>query len=490
MLRDHNPVTRDEFNGLWNRGEADSVPSDHFSDCNNLQFVHSGFRTRDGLDTYIPIRQIVRIYTYVQQTGESLLGLDLSGNIYHSSSPTPFVPILFIPGMTDFGFVSINGRAFITPFDITTGIGLQNEWIYIYKGDGTPARRMGGAPPTGVLSLAEGAAGDVEPGVHVLGVAYETDTGFITQLAGFAQITATGGLSIDVTNIPINPDPFVVARRLVATYGIDPTDFTGDLTGYQFFFIPGGRIADNTTTSLNVSFFDAALLVDASHLQDLFVNVHAATGLTTFHNRLVTYCEHDNISLARVSLPGEPEAINAVDGLLIIPLDGNPLTNAQEFRDVLYMFKATRTIAYNDNGDVPSSWPYVIMDQGIGASVHGIATVLDSGGVNIDFLIIVDYSGLMLFNGSYIRPELSWKIRDFWFGLDRDAFRNIQIVNDSLQQFLWITLPDQKMLHADYSNGLNSKDIRFCPESFDIQTNTITLFDKNKLVIGSPGASV
>jgi hypothetical protein len=197
-----------------------------------------------------------------------------------------------------------------------------------------------------------------------------------------------------------------------------------------------------------------------------------------------------DISLARVSYAGEPEAFDSVSGLIVAPLDGNPLTNGQEYRDILYLFKQTRTYAYSDNGDDPSAWPLTIIDQGIGASIHGVSSVLDSGGVNVEYLIIIDYSGVMLFNGSYLRPELSWKIKDFWFELDRSDFKNIQIMNDTITQILYITLPNRKLLIGDYSNQLTPMDIRWAPWSFDIDVSSIALIDKNKLIIGSQGLIV
>ena len=497
MYRDHEPIVIEEFNGLFDRGDPDTCPLDHFVDCENIQYVHEGFTTRDGLDTYRAVQNPVRIYNYVMQTGESLLILDTNGNIYHSiNETTTHGPILSIPAMTDFGFVSYAGRAYITPFKTETnplGVnyqrGLQNEFVYVYKGDGTAARKAGGTPPSGTLSSAPNGPGHVEAGVRIFAVAYETDTGFITQIAGFAEVTLDGTTSVVVSNIPISPDATTVARRIVSTIGIDPDIYTGDKKGYQFFFVPDGRIADNITTSQTFDFYDAELLKDAGYLLDLLPNIPAGVGLTTFHGRLVSYAEYDNISLLRISYAGEPEAFDAVSGLVIYPLDGNPLTNAQEYRDVLYAFKKTRTGGYADNGDVPSSWPFTWLDQGIGASVHGIGTVLDSGGVNIDFLLIVDYSGLMLFNGAYARPELSWKIRDLWFNLARNDFGNIQIMNDSLTEVVYITLPNKQMLYADYSSGLDAKSIKWAKWKFDVQTSTIALVETNKLIIGSEGVA-
>lgn len=623
--RGHEPTVIEEFNGLWKRGEPDECPLDHFTDCENIQFIEGGFRTRDGLDALSPLGNVVRIYNYVMQSGESLLALDSNGDIYHvllDGSDTVHGPILSIPEMTDFGFQAYAGRAYITPF--TTFLkdtneeyqkGLEDEFLYVYKGDGTAARQAAGDAPTNsgaaqlvlynssidgkidkgihfvavsygagnstalgpdplpviyapgnkeailrnipiggggvterriyattaidpkdfnpdpntytfylvkviadntttstTLSFADSelvtafaAGAQAQPastglaaeniatedlgmdiGLHLIGVVYETDTGYLTAPGPevFAAVTVVNGYTkISVTNIPVSPDSFVTKRHLVATKAI--TNYTGDDQGYQFFFIPDGTIEDNVTTTWEGSFFDIDLLEDASYLVDNFAEIPAGVTLTTYNGRLVLTTTFDDISVAYLSAPGEPEAFDQVDGIIIFPLDGDPITNAQEFRDVLYLYKKTKTSATTDNGDVPSTWELSPIDQGIGASVHGVAKVLDSGGVNIEFLLIVDWSGLMLFNGTYARPELSWKIADFWYALERNSFKNIQIMNDSLTQIIYITLPDKKMLIAEYQDGLDPKNVKWARWRFDIETSTIALIDTNTLVIGA-----
>ena len=154
----------------------------------------------------------------------------------------------------------------------------------------------------------------------------------------------------------------------------------------------------------------------------------------------------------------------------------------------MYLFKKNRTYAYSDNFDEPATWKEEVLDQAVGAPVHGIASVLDSGGVNIDFLLIADWSGLMLFNGTYARPELSWKIEDFWMSLVRNNFRQVQIVNDSLNKKIWMTLPDpnrQSMLFADYANGLDAKSIRWARWVFNAKMSCITLIDTDKVILGA-----
>jgi len=614
-LRDHSEIIIEHFEGWWSRND-EACPENCFTDCNNIVYIEDGFKTRDGIDVWGDNNafygNVLRIYTFVQQDGESLLILNDEGNIFHDKSPTPLVPILSIPEMTDFGFVAIAGRAYLTPCDGETG--LENEYIYVYLGDGTPARMAGGdapsiagafpfmafqSPDDGVVDkgvhliavsyngttglgpevfpvvncegkkqitlvniplgplgttsrtiamtraipvedyvpdqttysyyqalvisdnitesininvadtaltvdltsllgdadppitnvlLVENTStiGNSEPGFHLFGVVYETDTGYLTApgpefFSGQTMIDLTK--KVKVSNIPVSDDTFVVARRIIATKFLE--NYDNNQLGYTFYFVPDGRIDNNVDTEVEISFFDADLLDDASHLLDNFINIPASVGLNTYHGRLIAWTTFNDISLMYVSAIGEPEAISQIDGLLIAPLDGNPLTNGQEFRDVLYGFKKTRTYAWNDNGDAPASWPLTVIDQGIGASVHGIATVLDSGGVNVDMLVIIDYSGIMIFNGSYLRPELSYKIKDFWFAMQRDAFKNIQIMNDSLTQILYITLPDKQMIIGDYSNGMDPKLIRWAKWLFDIDVTTITLIDTNKLIIGA-----
>src|SRR5215510_15970290 len=106
-MRDHSPITIDEFNGLWQRGvnapiaqdAADSVPLDHFSDCNNIQYIESGFETRAGIigstQFGVGITNVLKIKNYPKIASESRLILDTDGNIFDDAFGT--TPILTIP---------------------------------------------------------------------------------------------------------------------------------------------------------------------------------------------------------------------------------------------------------------------------------------------------------------------------------------------------------------------------------------------------------
>lgn len=634
--RNHQPVIIEEFMGLFKRGDPDSCPIDHFSDTDNLKAIESGFETRDGLDTLIAQGNVARMFNYKMSEGESLVILTLTGDFYHAlldGSNTVYGPILSISDAEDFDIYVNNGLCYITPFKSYLDgngtkfqKGIENEFVYVYKGDGTAARKAAGASPTGgssglvgyttivpglgivdqgihvlgvtafdgmdesgnlgpegvsviivdqtdteiqlnniplggvgtterriymtksidypdwnpgsdvrfqytyylaltisdntttsavinvddaslVTPFVSGGSGPTltnsnmysentdddgfcDLGLHVIGVVYETDTGYLTAPGPdfFAvQTFVNEAKAIAVHNIPVSPSPYVTKRHLVATKAI--LDFNGNNRKtefqYQFFFIPEGNIDNNIDTDKTVSFFDADLLEDASHLIDNFEEIPAGVNLSEYNGRMVLSTTFDFPSISYASSPGEPEAIDQVDGIIEIPIDGNPITISQQFRGILYIFKRTRTYAVSDNGDVPSTWEVTALDLGIGSPVHGVAQVLDSGGVNIDFLLVCDFSGVMQFNGVYSRPELSWKIADYWLAIERNDFNLIQILNDTILQRIYIALPNRVILYADYSYGLDPKEIRWYPWSFDIEVNTIALIQLNVLAIGA-----
>src|SRR5215203_1247200 len=189
-LRDHEPIIIDRFNGLWDRGDDDECPLDHFKDCENLKFIGSAsVGTRDGIgisqDVAVPLSDIKRIYNYPTNTGNTLIVLVTNnagtGEIYHVvDATTVFGPLLSIVGMDDFAFVPYAGRAYISPFktyvvgDLNVEKGLQNEFLYVYAGDGTAARKAAGVGLSGSVTVANGAAGHTDAGFHLFGIVSET----------------------------------------------------------------------------------------------------------------------------------------------------------------------------------------------------------------------------------------------------------------------------------------------------------------------------
>jgi hypothetical protein len=362
--------------------------------------------------------------------------------------------------------------------------GLENEVVYVYAGNGTNARAAAGSPLTGNMTIANGAAGNTDPGIHIFGFVVETISGFLSAPGLLETFTTTANLSVSFGSIPTSGDPNVIARHLVASKAIP--SFNGNLEGYDLFFVPGGTIPNNTDTFLNnVSFFDQDLLDDASHLLDNYEEIPAVAHLSLYNERLVAATTFDNINLALVSARGEPESISEISGILTVQPDGNPITNGQELRDVFYLFKRTRAVAYVDNGDEPSSWEPTIIDNALGTCVHGIATVLDSGSSSVDFLIICTFQGVSLFNGKFITPELTFKVEHFWGEIDRDLYGKIQIVMSPSRKLIYIVLPDKNMIVGNFDNGLDAKNISWWPWSFRMGVNTIAIVDVDEIIVGA-----
>lgn len=498
-FRDHEPIVIDEFNGLWRRGDVDNTPLDHFAYCNNIQFTGKNqFKTRDGIgisqDVSVPLSNVKRVYNYPTNDGNTLIVLVVSGangSIYHVvDSTTVFGPLLTIAGMTDFAFIPYGGRAYISPFStfdvggLNVEKGLENEFLYVYLGEGAAARKAAGVPLSGALTIANGAAGNTDAGFHLFAFVAETDSGYLTAPGAITGFVTSALSSVSFTNVPTSGSPTIVRRHLVATKKI--TSYNGNTTGYQFFFVPDATINNNVDTFLNnISFFDAALLEDASYLLDNYEEIPAGAVLSLYQERLVLASTFDDINLAIVSEVGEPEAINEIDGILNVSPDGNPITNAQELRDILHVFKRSRTSSFVDNGDVPSSWKPMLVDNALGTSVHGIATVLDSGSSSIDYLIICTYQGISLFNGRYITPELSWKIEDFWKEFDRNEFRLIQIVNAPIQKTIYIVMPDRTILTGCYINGMDPMKIKWSPVSSAVAFSTVAIHNIDDIIFGA-----
>jgi hypothetical protein len=500
MSRDHQSVVLDKFNGLWKRGDPDNTPLDHFQDGENFKFVGtSSFRIpRDGVGIHqsveIPLGNIVRLYNYPTMTANTILALTydgITGNIYHVvDATTVYGPILTKVGMADFAFVPYAGRAYISPIgyftqgDLNIEKGMQSEFLYVYAGDGTLARKAAGPTPAGTLTIANGAAGHTDAGVHVFGVVGETDTGYLSPPIALNNFTTSAAFSVSFTNIPVFSGSFWTKRHIVVTKVI--TNYNGNLTGYQLFFLPGATLNNNTATTLaNQSFYDEDLLDDASHLLENYSEIPAGACLCIYHNRLCLATTYNDISIVLVSEEGEPEAINQIDGLIIVPPDGNPITNIQELRDVLYTFKRSKTVGFVDNGDVPSSWPLTFVDNALGCPLHGVATVLDSGASNVDFLITATYQGVNLFNGRFSLPELSWKMSEYWLAQDRDEFRKIQVLNAPIQNEILVVLPNGKLLVGDYANGMDPKKIRWTVWSFAFTVNAIAIVNIDEIILGA-----
>jgi len=464
MGRGHAPIVIQEFNGLFDRGSDDVVPIDHFREGLNYRFTQLGVNTRGGISelTDFPT-PIVRVHLYTR-IGEvqRLLILDNTGKLFDSEVSLT-VPIFTLATMVDFSSVSLFNRAYISPHDRISGIA--NEFIYVW--DGTNFRKAGGVAPTTALAAATSAtAGNVEAGLHLIRYAYETDSGYITLGSPAISYTAPGSKKIDLSAVSVGPTG-TAARHILATKII--VGYSGRVDDYEFFFVPEGKIDNNTATTIAVSFFDNDLLSSADYLLDQLSEIPSGCCLSAYQGSLVVGGEFDKESIVRISRPGEPESFSSVDGFVLVnPGDaGEGVKATIEYRDLLHIFKSQRTYVTRNNGNSPATWDVNLVDNGIGTECFGSSVVLDSLGNTQDRFIIADTSGLLGYIGSFGDKPLSWKIYDIWNRINRQYFTKIQVHVDPTDKVIYVNVPlddgtePNCVLICDYKNGLSPETVRW-----------------------------
>lgn len=484
-MRDHTPVTTSDFLGLYDRGTDDVVPHGHQSTCNNMQFFDGEIQSRYGTGlNYTGITNVKQIELY-KRPGEvtRLLILNASGQLYDSTEIG--TPILTVSGMTGFRVENFFGRAYITPVNISDGVGVSGSYIYVYDGTGT-ARVAAGSAPTGTLTIAASAlSGIVEAGYHLYAVAYETESGFITKPgpAIYAILESDGTRKVDLSGIPTGPVG-TAKRHILATKAI--IVFDGNQNAHEFFFVPNGTLNDNITDTITVDFYDADLIESAEYLFDQYEAIPACAGLAEYKGRLVGW----NENYIFVSKAGEPESIDALTGLVLIaPGEAGYITDCIEYRDIFYVHKKFRVTAVADNGGDPSTWATVALDKGLGSPIRGIIKILDAEGASIDKFLVASTRGLVLFNGLYQEPELSWKIEHIWQRINKNYFHFVHGVNDTSNHRLYIAVPLDEatscshIIYGDYSNGLDATNIRWSLWSSSVWNPTSILIDLQPISI-------
>ena len=463
MIAEHQGIGSNQFSGIFDRGPEESVPSDHFIDALNITFDVNNVKTREGcLNDLTVAKTILRWRTY-EKTGEATryLILDNAGNLFDSTSISS--PILTIAGMTDFALQVMFDRAYISPHNGNTG--LAGEFIYVYDGTGSARLAGGTAPSTSPNVATSSSPGNVEAGTHLFAVAFETPSGFVTKRGPATPYIAPGGFFATLSSIPVGPSG-TVARWLLATKIIP--NYNGNPQGFEYFFIPNGRIGDNSTTSFSVSFFDADLTATADFLYDQLDKIPAGVYLGIYKGGLISLGENVNPARVRLSLFSQPESFDSVDGFIdVYPKDnGGPVRNAIEFRNQLIINKSYRSYVTQDNGDVPNTWIVGPLDKSVGSECNGLCKILDVDGTSNDNYIQVSREGLLKFDGSF-SEDLAWKIHDIWMRINRLYFHKILVALDPIQERLYVAVPLDSatecshILYADFISGLSSKEAKW-----------------------------
>lgn len=502
-MYEHTPVSVRDFRGRYNRGDVESVPTQFFSDEGNLIFSREGFESRRGFAAVPGLNptNVLRVHEY-RRIGEAsrYIYLTSTGDFFDSVNPSS--PILSIVAASDFAMVVMFNRAYISPHDRVTGITSQK--LYVYDGSGTARVAAGNAPSGFTLVVTEGAAtgsDQIEKGIHLFAIAFETSSGFITKpgLTGveFKRLDATGGKEVNISGIPVGPAG-TTARHILTTK-ILPEYQDGTQSFQEWFFLPSGKISDNTTTVLNnVKFFDVALQDSADRLLDQLSEIPAGVFLVDYESRLCVGGEAANKSTIRVSDPALPESFSAVDGFCNVnPGDaGGGVSNGVAHRGSLYISKAQRFYATNASAGAPSAWPIISVDSGIGTECFGISSVLDSRGHSRDQFLVAARSGLYQYLGAFNERELTWNIKDDWARINQLYFNKVQVCVDPQREWILVAVPLDSatecshVLYGDYSEALDPEGIKWSiwnmpkpPTCALVKVDDAT--KKTKLVFGS-----
>lgn len=482
-VRDHDPLSFSTFLGTYDRGEDETVPAGYFKSSQNIQFVHNGVKTRDGtaINYSLPGGQGVRRIAIYKRLGEAprLLVLNQNGQLYDSVSASV---ILTIAAMTDFSMVSMFNRAYITPHN---GIkGLPGEKVYVYEGSGNARPIAGTAPAASGMTAVEGAAGHFDAGIHLFAVGFESQSGFISKFGSFVALSSTdGGKSVDLGSIPAGPIG-TVARVLFATKDVAENGvFDGDYNNKTYYFIPGGRIPDNSTPTKNVAFFDADLQAEASFLQDQLDIVPAGVGINIYKGHLIVWGEDLNESIVRVSAPGQPESFDAADGFCTVnPGDsGSGVKYCFEYRTQLICCKDQRSYVTQDNGNPAAFWEVNALDKSVGTSCHGVGKILDFGEDVRDRAFIADRSGLQLYTGTFSDTEITFNIADIWDRINKDQFHKVEVAVDPLKALVYCAVPldnaveNTHMIVGDWQEGLTLEAVKFTVYKYPWRPQTIVV---------------
>ena len=295
---------------------------------------------------------------------------------------------------------------------------------------------------------------------------------FVDAYVKYASVTTDGAHAVTLSNIPIGP-AFVTDRLILATQA----------GGTEFFFVPNvpgsqSDIADNTTTTCSVNFFDTDLVNSADYLFDLLEVIPGGSSMCKYRGRLVIggiYLpgNEERVILSNVS---DPETFDYVAGYVQAQTerDGNNITNVFVLRDTLYMGKFTGTFSTLDNGGDPSSWAVSTIDAIVGAYNYGISafTVTQPGADTGDIILVANRSGLFMFDGVMRRPELSWNIQHLWLRINFAYFYKVTVAHDPWNHLIYVSVPldtatdPNTLLVCDYSDGRSFDVVRWSVYSF------------------------
>lgn len=466
-LEDYEKITLSKFKGLWSRGQADTCPLDYFLAALNVIYNDGEVRTREGLSAGPSLGyangRVLRFQNIFSTVGPNVITLilDDAGKLYTYSAragDNATTARLTVAGATDFVAIQMLGKIYIAFSNGLAGLSGVNLKVFIPHATTITSdefRDAGGAAPSTGLAAADGAASTLmNAGDYQITYCYITTSGHYTIPATPITYTSPGAVKISASSIDNGPSGTAGKQILITKAGET-----------EFFFLPsefGGVINDNTTTTATLDFDDTTDLVDsADYLFDQLAIIPAPLNLDEYHACLITMGEiAPNDSIIRASRPGEPESFDAVDGVKTISKDdGFTCKASTQLRDILYIHKSLGVRAVQDNGDIPANWYDYPIDESINTGPHGISEFFNMASIKQarDWYLTADKSGIVLNDGSFRKPPVTFAIDDIWQTLNFNYFHKAVLVVDEQKHRIYCAIPrgsstdNDILLMGDYS---------------------------------------
>lgn len=468
MSRSHDSASLTVDKGVWARGSfsGQATPDGFAEAMSNLEPKNDGiWATRRSFTSAASLpTACVRFYRFARSTGAArYIWLDASGNLYDTGAAAPSTPIVAAATAgwgtpTDFVMTCIADRAYVSPVDRATGLTSAYVWVYNPDWAGVPMRQAAGTRPnTAGMAGATAAGGNCEPGLHLVALAYETTSGFITKIgATVLQFTCNStNRTINLTSVPTGTANVVTKRHVLMTKVIP--NFDGNVLNYEFFFV--GTINDNVTTTYTINKFDSELVRSMDYLEDLLEQIPAGIGLTEYANSLCVAGEKANPGIIRVSVKLQYEAMAETDGYVDTGLsDGRGVRTIVDDGQNLRFFKSGRAGYTFDNGGAPTTWQVRVTDGDQGCEFLGIGRMFESGNIDAGQFLVGNTKGLYLFDGTLNQIPLSFNIEYLWQA--HAAGNVIQICVDSVERRIYCLLGNQFWV-GDYTYGMSPDNIRW-----------------------------
>lgn len=465
------------WKGFYNRGSVDDIPQDHLSTCVNNYFDGEDIVPRDGLGLLVTLdtgRLVKAFFVYssdvkaVTQSSLKYPAIFLDSNGFLCDGGTTLNTVIkdfsaYTPIPNGFTAIEAFGRVYISM--LFNGNPISD---FVYYWDGTNFFKLAGPAPGAGPTLAQANPGIVNAGVHGVAVSFQYADGFLSPPSPITSITSTGINDIEVTAIPTG-GANVVARVLLMTLS----------NQLELFFVPGGTIAGNVTTTGTINVYDTSLISSADYLNDVMTSIPSCTSIKFYSGRMVFIGRYDFPFQLMVSDVDIFDSVSTVGGIVNIPRGSskNTPSTALVINTILYILKPFGTYQTQDNGGEPNTWGVTIIDSALGSYDSGIS--LFSSGLSgqdvLDSSFIAHPRGLLLFNGSYSDPPLTYKIDDGWKAFYQTNSNMIRIANDIVNKRLFLVTSSLTVLMMDYTEGLNYKSVKWSFIAFGTIPNGIHL---------------